>query len=164
MFEASISRYMFDLGIGDHHWFSEFQKLDYEAPIGFYSMSELSQELLYNSFDYSFIMQKRRDNYKYLSERLGHIALFPGDIPDNVTPLGYPVLLEDRDKIRSGLFAIDVFPPIYWDIDEIVPARFRSSHKLSDMIMTLPCNQRYNLTDMEYISYSIIKLMSDTTI
>jgi hypothetical protein len=160
MLETSISRRMFDLGVGDQRWFALFQKYEREAPVGFYGMSELSKEMLYNSFDYPSIMHKRRENYAYLSKRLGEIALLPGAIPDGEAPLGFPVILEDRDVIRAGLIVEEIFPPIHWDISSVVPTQFRASHKLSQMIMTLPCDQRYDLLDMERICTSLIPLVS----
>lgn len=64
-------------------------------------------------------------------------------------PLGFPVFLEHRDEVRNKLFAHDIYPPIRWAIDGVVPDEFIDSHELSSQIMTLPCDGRYDVADME---------------
>ena len=64
-------------------------------------------------------------------------------------PLGFPVFLEHRDEVRNKLFAHDIYPPIRWAIDGVVPDEFIDSHELSSQIMSLPCDGRYDVADME---------------
>jgi hypothetical protein len=160
MLGATIGRKMFDLGVRERSWFSLFQRYEREAPIGFYGISQLGEALLYNCFDYASISQRRRENYAYLLSRLHDIALFAGEIPDAVTPLGFPVLVGSRDVIRRALIEEEIFPPVHWDLTDVVPLEFTASHRLSQMIMTLPCDQRYNLSDMEHLSSSLITLLA----
>jgi dTDP-4-amino-4,6-dideoxygalactose transaminase len=148
---ATILRREFDLGIGSRRWFELFQETEADGPIGLYAMSGFSRILLENSFDYPSIAQKRVRNYRILNEKLMGFALFPS-LPPHVVPLGFPIRVEGRDQVRQALFAEEIYPPVHWPIKGIVPKKFRNSHRLSDEIMTLPCDQRYGPEDMERIA------------
>jgi dTDP-4-amino-4,6-dideoxygalactose transaminase len=147
-FSASVLRREFDIHGGNRHWFKLFQEADSTGPIGYYAMSELSKALLRHSFDYSTIAQRRIDNYKFLTEVLGDIALFPS-LSANIVPLGFPIRVKNRDRLRQMLLDHQIYPPVHWPIQGIVPRKFRDSHKLADEIMTLPCDQRYDRRDMK---------------
>jgi dTDP-4-amino-4,6-dideoxygalactose transaminase len=147
-FLASLLRREFDLHGGARHWFELFQKTESESPIGPYAMSELSRTLLLNSFDYSTIAQRRLDNYQVLASELGNLALFP-NLPAHVVPLGFPIRVKNRDRLRQALFDHEVYPPVHWPIQGAVPEEFGDSHRLAAEIMTLPCDQRYDGSDMQ---------------
>jgi dTDP-4-amino-4,6-dideoxygalactose transaminase len=158
---AALLRREFDLGLENNRtWFSLFQKYDREAPVGAYSMSEISQTLLFKSFDYPSIAKKRRDNYQFLFDRLNDMALFSKELPNTVVPIGFPVIVENRDAIRAGLFEQQIYPPVHWELTESVPSDFKDSHRLSRQIMTIPCDQRYGLEEMQFIIDVFRKLIS----
>jgi hypothetical protein len=87
---------------------------------------------------------------------LGDIALFPGLSPE-VVPLGFPIRVRNRDQIRQALFEHDIYPPVHWPIQGIVPAEFRDSHRLSAEIMTLLCDQRYSRQDMDRMAQLVLQ-------
>ena len=145
---ASVLRREFDKCGGMRDWFAIFQEIEPGAPIGPFSMSELSKFILENNIDYTSIAQKRRENYQYLLDNLKHIALFPS-LPNDIVPLGFPVYLKERDKFRQVLFDHNIYPPVHWKLLDLVPLQFGESHKLASEIMTLPCDQRYDLQDMD---------------
>lgn len=150
-FSATVLRREFDLQGGTRPWFELFQETELGAPIGPYSMSELSRMLLQHSFDYPKIAQKRIENYQLLLNRLIEVALFPS-LPPGVVPLGFPIRAKNRDQVRQALFDHEIYPPVHWPIKGIVDEKFRDSHHLSGEIMTLPCDQRYNPGDMERVA------------
>ena len=150
-FHATVLRREFDLYGGNRRWFELFQETNAEGPIGNYTISELSKMMLMHSFDYSKIAQKRIDNYQVLSEKLNGLALFP-NLPLGVVPLGFPVRMKNRDRLRRALFNHQIYPPVHWPLQGVVPEEFRDSHKLVNEIMTLPCDQRYGNKDMEWMA------------
>jgi hypothetical protein len=152
---ATVLRREFDSYGGSRRWFELFQKVEAEAPIGKYTMSELSKMLLMNAFDYSAIARRRIDNYEILADKMSDLALFP-DLSSNTVPLGFPIHVEGRDNLRRVLFDHKIYPPVHWPIQGIVPEEFEDSHKLASEIMTLPCDQRYDSSDM----YRITELVS----
>jgi dTDP-4-amino-4,6-dideoxygalactose transaminase len=144
---TNIMRREFDLYGGDRRWFTLFQETEGDSPVGYYSMSELSRTLLLYAFDYPTIAQRRVSNYQVLANELGEFALFP-QVPADVVPLGFPIRLKNRDEVRQRLFDHQIYPPVHWVIQGIVPDEFKESHQLAANIMTLPCDQRYDSDDM----------------
>ncbi|CAH2031355.1 DegT/DnrJ/EryC1/StrS family aminotransferase [Trichlorobacter ammonificans] len=144
---AALKRREFDRSGGDRYWFELFRQAEQEGPTGPYAMSELSRQLLFQGFDYGEIARQRIANYRYLASLLADLALFPV-LPDGVVPLGFPVRVGQRDRLREELFRHGIYPPLHWPLQGVVPERFRESHRLSAEIMTLPCDQRYDQDDM----------------
>ena len=154
-FEATILRRAFDQYGGNRRWFELFREADANGPIGAFSMSELSRLFLYHRFNYTAISQARIDNYKALNQILGEFALFP-QLSTGVVPLGFPICLKKRNHVRQVLFEHKIYPPIHWTIEDVVPQRFRDSHRLSGEILTLVCDQRYSCSDMERVGKIIV--------
>jgi hypothetical protein len=147
-FSATMLRWEFDRHGGERNWFHLFQEADRNGPVGLFSISDMSKALLEYGFDYELVAQKRIANYKTLQAYLGKIAVFP-ELLDGVVPLGFPVRIKNRDSLRQKLFEHNIYPPIHWLIKNSVPDDFQESHRLSDTILTLVCDQRYNVQDME---------------
>jgi dTDP-4-amino-4,6-dideoxygalactose transaminase len=145
---ACILRKEFDVYGGDRRWYELSRRTNAEGPIGHYAMSELSRTLLHQGFDYAQIIRRRVRNYQLLADLLGDIALFP-ELPSGVVPLGFPIRVCNRDDVRQALFEHQVYPPVHWSVEKIVPDCFADSHRLSAEIMTLPCDQRYDDGDMD---------------
>jgi len=158
-FQASILRKEFDLLGGNRKWFELFQETERDSPLGAFEMSDLSRVLMINHFNYGRISSKRRENYKYLANKLGNFALYP-QLPENVVPLGFPIKNSERDVIREFLFTQEIYPPIHWNINGQVPDKFKKSHKLSKEIMTIPCDQRYDTATMDRIADLILKVIN----
>ena len=158
-FTASVLRGEYDRHGGDRRWFKLFQETEVTAPIGAYAMSELSRKMLQYSFDYGLIAERRVANYELLAAQLGEFALFPA-LPEGVVPMGFPIHITDRDRIRQIFFSHNIYPPVHWQIAGIVPDKFHDSHRLSAEIMTLPCDQRYGEQDMERIINVFMKEVS----
>jgi len=89
---------------------------------------------------------------------LSHVGIFP-ELPSQVVPLGFPIRLKNRDAVRQRLFNHDIYPPVHWLIQRIVPSEFRDSHRLAAEIMTLPCDQRYDSEDMHRMAQLILKVL-----
>lgn len=146
--EAGILRREFDRYGGERRWFGLFQTIENGLPVGPYAMSEVARMLLLQAFNYEVIACRRRENYNWLADELGDLAVFPR-IPAGVVPLGFPIRLPDRDHVRQALFAEDIYTPVHWATHGWVPREFEESHQLSKHILTLPCDQRYGCLEME---------------
>jgi dTDP-4-amino-4,6-dideoxygalactose transaminase len=156
MLEATINRREFDKYGGKRRWYQLSQDVKATMPCGYYAMSDLSRQLLCTRFDYSDIAKKRIDNYLVLAPMLKDIALFPTLLKETV-PLGFPVRDCRRNVIRDKLFQEQIYPPVHWLLDKVTPNKFHESHNLSDNIMTLPCDQRYDKSDMERIAQIVLE-------
>lgn len=151
--EAAILRREFDRQGGARRWFAMFQQHEPAYPIGPYAMSEMARTLLVGGIDYAMIARRRRENYAALAETLEEWAVYPA-LPPGVVPMGFPVRIAERDRVRRALFAQEIYPPVHWGIDGSVPVEFEESHRLSREVMTLPCDQRYGPADLKRLAGS----------
>jgi len=65
--------------------------------------------------------------------------------------------VQNRDRLRQILFDQEIYPPVHWPIQDVVSEKFIESHRLSAEIMTLPCDQRYDIRDMERMAEAVRK-------
>ncbi len=159
-FQAIMLRGEFDRHGGDRAWFDLFQSSEMLSPVGPYAMSEFSERALRFLFDYNSIASARIRNYHFLFDYLGQIAVYP-QLPAGTVPLGFPVRLSERDRLRQKLFSHNIYPAVHWTIPSSVPEYFRDSRKLADEIMTLPCDQRYGLDDMKRMVDLILEIIKE---
>jgi hypothetical protein len=157
--EAFLARAEFDLHGGERRFFPLFQQAEREAPAGPVTMSGTTEAILRESFDYAAIARQRRENYQALATRLGHLAIFPV-LPEGVVPLGFPIRLRDRERVRQEFFREDIFPPMHWPVPPSVPREFSDSYQLSGESLTLVCDQRYDLEDMERTCDVLLRSLS----
>ena len=155
-FFATVYRSEFDRSGGDRRWYQLFQEIEQESPIGDYGMNDLTRNVIEGCYDYSEIVKERIGNYEILDGHLNKMALFPA-LSDGVVPLGFPVLLKNRNGVRQKMFEKNIYPPIHWDVGEYVPKKFEHSHALAGRILTLICDQRYDAKDMEKIAEIVLE-------
>jgi dTDP-4-amino-4,6-dideoxygalactose transaminase len=140
---ASILRREFDRFGGERPWFQLFRETEINSPIGPYRMSDLTNMLIRQNFNFRSIADQRRENFKILLGALAEDALFK-ELPEGVVPLGFPVRMSNRDDVREALYSYQIYPPLHWPTHEMIPETFEESYKLSNDMMTLPCDQRYD--------------------
>lgn len=148
--EAATRRAAYDRGSADRSWFESFRRAESGVPDGHYAMSQLSADLL-TAIDFAEVAERRRSNYGRLLSQLHDRAVLPA-LADGVVPLGFPVRLRRRDRVRQALFANEIFAPTHWPIEGLVPEVFTGSLALAAEILTLPCDQRYEAGDMDQIA------------
>lgn len=106
-----------------------------------YKISYLSKNILkcINLNDY---ILKIKENFNFLNKNLSKNYYFYSQY--------FPVFLknnEQRNIIRSKLFENKIFAPIHWNTDFL--GKFKND--ISDKIISLPCDYRYDLKDMQKI-------------
>lgn len=148
--EVSLSRRNFDLTGRSNNWFTKFQYVEAEFPIGLFRASDLSRKLL-SAVDWGAMRTRRRANYRKLLELAASYAVLP-ELTADVVPLGFPVRVDAamRGAILRRLYAAGIYAPTHWPIADIVPGAFCSAHQLSRSLITLLCDQRATLPDMEW--------------
>jgi perosamine synthetase len=133
------------------------QKIDW-------SISRLSKGIL-NTTNPDKIVEKRRRNYQYLYKALFNIpTLHPlfDDLPNNVCPLSFPALVEDRNRWCKALNANGILAYEWWagyhqsfDWEEFPEARH-----LKNNLLTLPVHQSLDVGHMEYMA-KCVKLIAE---
>ena len=125
-------------------------------------MSALSRSML-EHVDFIKARTSRRANYLRLLEMLDNVEdvrpLFPV-LPDDVYPLGFPVVEDCRDELRTYLAQNSIYCPIHWALPGDIPAdEFPESHALSQRILTIPCDQRYTASDMTAVGEAVAEFL-----
>lgn len=117
-------------------------------------MSRLTENLL-RAIDYEQIKDIRTANYDYLAKRLGQINLLHLNHAEGA--FAYPFFMENGDEVRKKLIAHKIYVPTLWpNVLEDIPETFYE-YQLAKNILPLPCDQRYDEADMEYICKLIIE-------
>lgn len=117
--------------------------------------------------DLDAVAAKRRENYRWLSNRLagadGLTVIYPA--LGELVPHDFPVLIHDgwREKLYFALMAEDL-PTValyYRLIDAITPQSFPRSHVLSRSILNLPVHQDTEISDLEHLTQRLLALLAD---
>lgn len=106
------------------------------------SIDMWSRDYIFN-VDMESQRERRRNNAMALYEGLrGRVRfLFPEE--DMECPLFVPILLENRDKVRSYLTSNRIYCPVHW------PKPEGCESNIYNLELSLICDQRYGIEDME---------------
>lgn len=119
----------------------------------YYSIGELSARIQ-AELDVEMLKQKRRENYNVLLKGLQNVAglsiLFQ-ILPDEVTPLYFPILVGDRVQWQDLLADNDIYAPVVWPKADHCPEIDVHSQEVYNKILCIPIDQRYGTDDMERI-------------
>ena len=120
-------------------------------------MSAVTQNIL-KGIDYNWVKKKRTENYLYLCERLKKINQL------NVRKIEgaymYPLLLDNAEYIRKRLQDQKVYIPVLWP-NVVKDRKNKYESFLAENILPLPCDQRYDLDDMQYVIDLIFKFREE---
>tara|TARA_B100000614_G_scaffold249303_1_gene258131 strand:+ start:437 stop:1507 length:1071 start_codon:yes stop_codon:yes gene_type:complete len=130
-------------------WFQAFRAAELGMVAGNEAMSAMSEAIL-NAADIGPMIDRRSENYSYLHNELGEVALFR-DSPRGWAPLGFPMVSSRCDALCAFLADRLIFAPRHWPALPCPGDRFPTEHRLSTALVTLPCDQRYGLADMERV-------------
>ena len=139
--------------------FSEAEEI-LENDSSIYSIDEFSLHQL-NNLNVQELIEKRRKNYAYLKDKLNDINLIEilfKDLDENICPMFFPILIkENRNQIRKFLIDEEIYCPVHWPIPKQINIdEYRNSYKIYNSVLSIPCDQRYDLKDMERI-ISVLK-------
>lgn len=147
-------RYLFHKTIGQFLRFISFW-IGIDLAKHFIKQFQFAHKYYYTSYNSKFLffskhiierielnsLSRRKDYYDILSNEFYYRTLFK-QIPKNVIPLGFPVLLRNRNDFRKDLTNKNIFCPVHWNLsNEISEAEFQESYWLSKNIITLPINE-----------------------
>jgi len=120
-------------------------------------MSKLTKNLLHG-IDYVLIRQRRTNNYKYMFEKFKSINKL--ELKEVEGAFAYPLWIENGAEIRKKLQALKIYIPTLWPnvLQEI--SENSVEYDMAENILPLPCDQRYNIEDMEYVYEQILMFYS----
>ena len=92
----------------------------------------------------------RQENARVLYEGLGNRVKFMFPVENMDCPLFVPILLPNRNEVRAHLTKNEIYCPVHW------PKPEGCDSNIYDLELSLICDQRYGIEDMERI-VSVIK-------
>jgi len=120
-------------------------------------MSLLTQAMM-SAASYSFACQRRNDNFQYLHERLAEINELKLNFSSVNGPLHYPLLIPGSG-LRKLLLDEKIFVAEYWPAVRTWAGKDTYEHYLTDHLLALPIDQRYEQKDMDRIVENIFKFL-----
>lgn len=109
-------------------------------------------KFLIRSLDIESIRKRRKENYSYLENKLCNLGISPLiQIMDSDCPLVFPIKIDDRDELRSYLISKKIYCAVHWPFDGFIPQSRRLSINMSDNELSLPIDQRYDLSHIQYL-------------
>ncbi len=111
-------------------------------------MSNLTKRML-ESIDYDSIAKRRIDNYLFLDEKLGKLNKLKIDFDQNQVPMVYPFW--GNSDLRKKLIENGIYCPTYWPNVKEWTKPNALEYKLTEELIYLPIDQRYDVKEMELI-------------
>lgn len=128
-----------------------------------YDIDAVSNTIILN-YDINELISKRRENFSFLLRHIKGIkatnTVFD-DFTDKICPFFFPIYVEKyRDELRKYLIDEKVYCPVHWpNPAQVKNIKSLISRKVYENIISIPCDQRYELNNMEYI-ISLLKKFS----
>ena len=134
---------------------SMIDKLD-----GVHPISDVSMRML-ETVNGEEIAFARRENMKHLWTLLsGKAEMIPGlERSFGGAPFSLPILVENRDIVQKKLAQRGVYAPVLWSIDDKARKVCENSAYVSDYMLSLPIDQRYDWDDMEDIAKIVLETL-----
>jgi len=118
---------------------------------GIFSMSYLA-EFLVGCFDIDELKQKRRRNYQFLKHKLLELGIRPAcEIFISDCPFVLPIFVSNRDSLRQYMADNRIYCAVHWPFDGINLSERQHAKRLSEKLISLPIDQRYDLDAMQYM-------------
>jgi hypothetical protein len=73
-------------------------------------------------------------------------------------PFSLPILVENRDEVQKKLAQRGVYAPVLWPISDEARRVCEVSAYVSDRMLSLPIDQRYNYDDIEDIASIVLSI------
>ncbi len=124
---------------------------------GIHPISSISKEMI-ASINGEEIAYARRENMRHLWELLcGKVNMVPGlNRSFDGAPFSLPILVGNRDEVQKKLAKMGVYAPVLWPIREAARKVCNVSAYVSDHMLSLPIDQRYNYDDIEDIASIVL--------
>ncbi|RPH30291.1 MAG: hypothetical protein EHM93_16150 [Bacteroidales bacterium] len=128
-----------------------------------YTISKSSLETL-NSLDVNGIILIRKENFQHLYEGIKQIKgiKFQLEIDNKqiCCPFSLPILVNNRDKIQNEFAGKGLYAPVIWPINNMARNVCHVSTNMSDSMLSIPIDQRYDYEDIEDIIKIVESVMN----
>lgn len=129
------------------------------------SQSDERSVAIIKHFDFERLIQKRRENYSYLA---GHIksdkqltVVFP-ELTEDAVPSHFTLYAEDRADFKEVMERHGIHAVSYWPKGPLIDLNgHKETAYIYNHVISLPCDQRYGIEEMQYI-HKIITFYQNT--
>lgn len=121
-------------------------------------MSKLTENLLHG-IDYSYVKEKRTENFQYLHAALKNVNKLTLTIPEGA--FMYPLLIDNGADIRKKLQAQKIYIPTLWPSVYDVCEENELEYNMAKNILPLPVDQRYGREEMNMIIENILLIIKN---
>lgn len=129
--------------------------LDQECHV---TQASLTARFLFENINMEVIKVRRKKNTKTVYELGLEFGLqFIFDYNEDVIPLSVPVLLNNRDRIRSAMMKENIFLPIHWPINEY-NSKSKHAKQMASNSLSLIVDHRYGSYEMSHQVNVLINL------
>lgn len=159
-FLAQVRKNSYLKGLGGRDFLSDLRRAEtgFDCDPEIRRLSAQTRTML-QRIDLDSAARKRKANFRHLLAHLSGASrlLRPllGGLPTEGSPLGFPVLTSRREQLRNYLIARGIYPPIHWVLPQEAKEWAMQSNsaavELSSLELTIPCDQRYDIRDMNYV-------------
>lgn len=111
-------------------------------------MSKLSKNIL-GAIDYENVRSRRNENFLYLHENLSNSNALDIRVPDG--PFSYPYYVKNGIEVRKSLVKKKIYIPTLWPNVLRYNKNSTIEYDYAANILPIPCDQRYDVQDMERI-------------
>jgi len=114
--------------------------------------------------DFTKILERRGANVAILYEHIkpleneGKLRLL-SDSPENST-LYFCILIENRGEVQMSMAQRNVYCPVIWPMPDECRGVCENAQYAVDHMLALPCDQRYDEEDMEYIASCLREVLN----
>ncbi len=126
-----------------------------------YKMSDISQNIM-RHLDIKTISFARQFNYSHLYDSLKenhNIEIIFQPTANNKSPFAMPILINERDKAQQTLAQAGVFAPLLWPITNKAAQVCPTSKRMTENMLALPIDQRYDYFDIEEMGRRINQVL-----
>lgn len=122
-------------------------------------ISEYSYQYI-SSYDFMSMYRQRKINISILHDELKDVI---NEMPfdEAVCSLYYPIIVNERDIIQETLANYGIYCPVIWPLPSSTLEFPSIARFLSNNILAIPCDQRYDINDMKYIAKTIKKIITN---
>jgi dTDP-4-amino-4,6-dideoxygalactose transaminase len=152
LWRAPLLRFEDPLQEDSAKWHSANQAKETDVNVTNAGSTRLTLALL-RLYDPQDIALRRRENFAVLKSVIGE-HLFPLRMANDSVPFTFPVQLEPakRDEVLRNLHAKGIFSAVHWKSLPIPRSDYPQAHLLSRSLISLPCDQRYEPAQMEFVA------------
>lgn len=124
-----------------------------------FQLSDISRSIL-ECISVLDVTEKRKRNYLELKNNLHDSKLRNIFHSTDFVPLVYPIYIGDRDDFCNHLIKNHIYCAIHWPLKGTMLENYEDARNISNHIISLPIDQRYNSMHMRYLYKTIQNYLS----